>query len=149
MKPGVYTLRFALQPQNGDHLGVSPNREFAGVPVGLVTTPDPLGYKGTVWTWRSRRFGDRIRSALSLDPPAATAAPLSPVGSNDLGLSGPCSRCRRPHPVRQASPHVRPHPRGPDPELIPVDGDHRLRRCHHGRKVIGADVALALRAARR
>jgi hypothetical protein len=26
-------------------------------------------------------------SALSLDPPAATAAPLSPV-SNDLGLSG-------------------------------------------------------------
>ena len=28
MKAGVYTLRFALQPQNGDHLGVSPNREF-------------------------------------------------------------------------------------------------------------------------
>ena len=28
MKPGVYTLRFALQPQNGDHMGVSPYREF-------------------------------------------------------------------------------------------------------------------------
>ena len=28
MKPGVYTLRFALQPQDGDHMGVSPHREF-------------------------------------------------------------------------------------------------------------------------
>src|SRR5262245_46409060 len=28
VRPGVYTLRFALQPANGDHLGVSPNREF-------------------------------------------------------------------------------------------------------------------------
>ena len=28
MKPGVYVLRFALQPQDGDHMGVSPNREL-------------------------------------------------------------------------------------------------------------------------
>src|SRR4029453_220193 len=28
VKPGVYTLRLGLQPQNGDHLGVSPFREF-------------------------------------------------------------------------------------------------------------------------
>ena len=28
IKPGVYTLRYALQPLNGDHLGVSPQRDF-------------------------------------------------------------------------------------------------------------------------
>jgi hypothetical protein len=33
IKPGVYTLRYALQPVNGDHLGVSPQRDF------LVLTP--------------------------------------------------------------------------------------------------------------
>ena len=26
--PGVYTLRYGLQPQNGDHLGISTFREF-------------------------------------------------------------------------------------------------------------------------
>src|SRR5262249_21712282 len=27
--PGVYTLRYGLQPVNGDHLGVSPYRDYA------------------------------------------------------------------------------------------------------------------------
>src|SRR5258708_11292153 len=34
IKPGVYTLRYSLQPLNGDHLGVSPQRDF------LVLVPD-------------------------------------------------------------------------------------------------------------
>ena len=33
IKPGVYTLRYSLQPVNGDHLGVAPQRDF------LVMTP--------------------------------------------------------------------------------------------------------------
>lgn len=28
VKPGVYTLRYALLPVNGNHMGVSPNRDF-------------------------------------------------------------------------------------------------------------------------
>jgi hypothetical protein len=28
IKPGVYTLRYSLEPSNGDHLGVSPQRDF-------------------------------------------------------------------------------------------------------------------------
>jgi hypothetical protein len=28
IKPGVYTLRYALQPVSGDHIGVSPQRDF-------------------------------------------------------------------------------------------------------------------------
>jgi hypothetical protein len=28
IKPGIYTLRYSLHPMNGDHLGVSPQRDF-------------------------------------------------------------------------------------------------------------------------
>lgn len=48
IKPGVYTLRFALQPVNGNHQGVSPYRDFVlAVPAAADTstaalTPDAL-----------------------------------------------------------------------------------------------------------
>ena len=46
VRPGVYTLRFALQPQNGDHLGISPNREFLlPAPAADDLTPAPVGYE--------------------------------------------------------------------------------------------------------
>src|SRR5262249_9070023 len=43
VKPGVYTIRFMLQPENGDHQGTAPYPEF-GVLVGaaLDTSPAPL-----------------------------------------------------------------------------------------------------------
>jgi len=45
IKPGVYTLRYSLQPLNGDHLGVSPQRDFlvlvpAGDDKDLNATPN-------------------------------------------------------------------------------------------------------------
>jgi len=87
VRPGVYTLRYARQPANGDHLGVSPNREFLLMsPAAADATPDPVGYKGAVDL--SKQTVRRAHpSALSLDPPAASAAPLSPV-TTDLGLEG-------------------------------------------------------------
>jgi hypothetical protein len=87
VRPGVYTLRYARQPANGDHLGVSPNREFLLLsPAAVDATPDPVGYKGAVDL--SKQTVRRAHpSALSLDPPAATAAALSPV-KTDLDLEG-------------------------------------------------------------
>jgi hypothetical protein len=87
VKPGIYTLRFALQPENGDHLGVSPNREFLLMaPAALDTSADVVGYKSAVDL--SKKTVNRAHpSALSLDPPTATRQPLSPV-SNDIGLDG-------------------------------------------------------------
>ena len=41
IKPGVYTLRYGNQPVNGDHLGVSPQRDF------LVMSPVDLDQKTT------------------------------------------------------------------------------------------------------
>jgi hypothetical protein len=40
IKPGVYTLRYSLQPVNGDHQGVAPQRDFL-VLVPLADDPNP------------------------------------------------------------------------------------------------------------
>jgi hypothetical protein len=87
VKAGVYTLRFALQPANGDHMGISPFREFLLMsPAADDTTAEPAGYKGTVAL--SKKTVHRAHpSALSLDPPVTTKPVLSPV-HDDLGLDG-------------------------------------------------------------
>ena len=41
VKPGVYTLRYVLIPLDGNHLGVSPNRDFLLL-VPLASDPDPV-----------------------------------------------------------------------------------------------------------
>jgi hypothetical protein len=87
LKPGVYTLRFAMQPQDGDHLGVSPNREFLLLaPAAADTSPGVSGEKAAIDL--SKKAVNRAHpSALSLDPPVATRPAMSPV-SNDIGLDG-------------------------------------------------------------
>jgi hypothetical protein len=84
IRPGVYTLRFALQPQNGDHMGISPRREFLlPGPAAEDTTPAPAGYDGAVAL--AKKASRRAHPAsISIDPPVATAAPLSTTTS-DLG----------------------------------------------------------------
>ncbi len=84
LRPGVYTLRFALQPQNGDHMGISPNREFL-LPAPAVddVTRDPVGYDGAVAL--AKKSSRRAHPAsISIDPPNSTARPLSAT-TNDLG----------------------------------------------------------------
>jgi hypothetical protein len=77
IRPGVYTLRFAMQPQNGDHMGISPYREFLLLaPASLDETPDPLGYDGVVKlsTKASRRSHP---ASMSLDPPSTNGQALT------------------------------------------------------------------------
>jgi hypothetical protein len=46
IEPGLYTLRFGLHPINGDHLGVSPFRDFGLLlPAATDTDPAPLAEK--------------------------------------------------------------------------------------------------------
>ena len=41
VKPGVYTLRYAVHPADGNHLGISPIRDFlAMIPVAMDQNPD-------------------------------------------------------------------------------------------------------------
>src|SRR5439155_14901551 len=49
VKAGVYTLRYGIQPANGDHLGVSPFREFLLLcPAGADTDAAARGHDGTI-----------------------------------------------------------------------------------------------------
>ena len=88
VKPGVYTLRYGLQPQNGDHLGISQFREFLLLsPAAIDTDPKVLGFDGAVAVSKEV-IGTAHPASLSLDPPQdAPGAPLS-VYKNELGHDG-------------------------------------------------------------
>jgi hypothetical protein len=84
VKPGVYVLRYALQPQNGDHLGVSPYREFLLVaPAAEDTSPGPLGHDPAV-ELAAKTTGIAHPAVLSIDPPVAQEAALA-VRQNEAG----------------------------------------------------------------
>jgi hypothetical protein len=84
VKAGTFTIRFGIQPANGDHLGVSPFREFLLLsPAALDTDPAPRGHDGTVEISKEA-IGGSHPAVLSIDPPVSTAAPLS-VTTNELG----------------------------------------------------------------
>jgi hypothetical protein len=76
LKPGLYTLRYGLQPENGDHLGVSPFREFLLVsPAALDSDPAPRGHDGTIEISKEA-VGGSHPTVLSIDPPVAKQEPL-------------------------------------------------------------------------
>ena len=87
VKAGVYTLRYGLQPQNGDHLGISTFREFLLLsPAAVDQDPKTTGFDGAV-ALSKQTIGTSHPAALSLDPPVASEAPLSTY-TNDQGHKG-------------------------------------------------------------
>jgi hypothetical protein len=86
IKPGVYTLRYGLQPENGDHLGVSPYRQFLLIsPAADDSDPGPQGHDGTVELAKGS-IGGSHPGVWSIDPPAAAASqPLLSIHKTDLG----------------------------------------------------------------
>jgi hypothetical protein len=85
IKPGVYTLRYAVQPADGDHLGVSPYRDFLLLsPAAEDTGGAPAGHDGTIKMSRDT-VGASHPAPWSLDPPV-TSAPLLSTGT-DMDLT--------------------------------------------------------------
>ena len=85
VKAGTFTLRYGIQPANGDHLGVSPYRDFLLLsPAARDVDPAPRGHDGTI-EYSKEAIGGSHPAVLSLDPPVASDAPLT-VHTNDLGL---------------------------------------------------------------
>ena len=77
IKAGTFTLRYGIQPDNGDHLGVSPYRDFLLLsPVALDTDPAAPGHKPLV-ELSKETIGGSHPAAWSIDPPVASGAPLS------------------------------------------------------------------------
>lgn len=86
LKAGVYTLRYALQPVNGDHLGVSSFRDFLlASPASVDLQPAATGYEGAVNLSR-QAIGTSHPAIFSIDPPSAAAA-ADGVVTNELGHS--------------------------------------------------------------
>jgi hypothetical protein len=84
IKPGVYTIRYGIQPANGDHLGVSPHREFLLLsPAGGDTKSQAAGHEGSV-ALSKVTIGGSHPAILSIDPPAASEPALT-IRTNDAG----------------------------------------------------------------
>ncbi len=100
IKAGVYTLRYGVQPDNGDHLGTSPFRDFLLlVPAALDTAVPARGHDDTV-DLSKRAIGGSHPAVWSIDPPATTQPVLS-KHTTDLGHSAivvevPCAQDGRP-----------------------------------------------------
>ena len=88
VKPGVYTLRYGLQPQNGDHLGISMFREFILLsPAVIDKDPKVLGFDGVV-ALSKEVIGTAHPASLSLDPPEDAPGAALSVYNNELGHEG-------------------------------------------------------------
>lgn len=86
--PGAYTLRFGLQPQNGDHLGISTFREFLVIsPAGVDTDPKVLGFDGVV-ELSKQVIGTSHPAGLSLDPPEDAPGAVLSTYKNEHGHDG-------------------------------------------------------------
>jgi hypothetical protein len=77
IKPGLYTLRYGIQPDNGDHLGVSPHRAFLLLaPAAIDTSPAPRGHDGAI-EHSKQAIGGSHPAVLSIDPLTTTAEVLT------------------------------------------------------------------------
>lgn len=84
IKAGVYTLRYGVQPNNGDHLGVSPFRDFLLLsPIALDKDPAPIEHDPLA-EMSGKSIGSSHPAAWSIDPPVATENVLA-VHTNDAG----------------------------------------------------------------
>lgn len=88
VKAGVYTLRYGQQPQNGDHLGISPFREFLLIsPAAIDKDPKVLGFDGVV-ALSKEVIGTAHPASLSLDPPEDAPGAALSTYKNESGHEG-------------------------------------------------------------
>jgi hypothetical protein len=88
IKPGVYTLRYALQPVNGDHQGVAPQRDFMlMVPVADDPGADAKPGFDDLTKLSSKASGTPHPAVLSMSSSSNAKFPeLKKEGENDWAL---------------------------------------------------------------
>ncbi len=75
--PGVYTLRYGVQPADGDHLGISPFREFLLLsPAAEDVDAAPISHNDLV-DLSKRSINVSHPAVWSLDPPVSDAEALT------------------------------------------------------------------------
>jgi len=86
--PGVYTLRYGQQPQNGDHLGISTYRDFLLLsPASVDKDPKVLGFDGVV-ALSKQVIGTSHPASLSIDPPEDAPGAVLSTYKSDSGHDG-------------------------------------------------------------
>src|SRR5213592_2620018 len=85
IKPGVYTLRYSLQPVNGDHQGVAPQRDFlVMIPVAEDTNPDATPAFDDLMKMSRKASGTPHPAILSMSASSNTTFPeLKKEGDSD------------------------------------------------------------------
>ena len=85
-KAEFYTLRYGIQPADGNHLGASPNPEFLLLsPAAADSSSAALGHDGAIKISKLT-IGLSHPAIWGLDPPIAADAPLS-LKKNDAGMT--------------------------------------------------------------
>jgi hypothetical protein len=90
IKPGLYTMRYALYPINGDHQGVAPQRDFAVLtPIAEDKDPNATPAFEPLMAQSRKASGTPHPAVLSLEPPpaGATAPALTQEGDKDWSLT--------------------------------------------------------------
>lgn len=76
IKPGVYTLRLAYQPEDGDHMGTAPYTEFLLLtPLELDKSPDPLPSPKDLHEVSAKASGSNHPAVFLLFPAKPVAQP--------------------------------------------------------------------------
>ena len=84
LKPGAYTLRYGLHPTDGNHMGISPIRDFLVlVPVGADQNPDAQFKFEELMKMSTKASGTNHPGVLSLASADKATAPK--VAPNDHG----------------------------------------------------------------
>ena len=89
IKPGVYTLRYALQPVDGAHVGVAPQRDFALLtPIADDADPNALPAYDPLVQMSRKASGTPHPAVLSIEPPAGSTFPaITKEGDHDWVLN--------------------------------------------------------------
>ena len=88
IKPGVYTLRYSLQPVNGDHQGVAPQRDFlVMIPAADDTDPNATPAFDDLMKMSRKASGTPHPAVLSMSASSNTTFPeLKKEGESDWTL---------------------------------------------------------------
>lgn len=85
IKPGYYTLRYALMPQDGNHMGVNPTRDFLLMsPAALDTNVNQLVALNDLLNLSRKASGSNHPAVLTMSP-AGGDAKTATLTQDDLG----------------------------------------------------------------
>jgi len=89
IKPGVYTLRYSLQPVDGSHVGVAPQRDFLLLtPIGNDADPNAMPAFDALIQMSTKASGTPHPAVISIEPPSGSTFPaITKEGDHDWVLN--------------------------------------------------------------